>query len=98
MLNRSGMYGVNEKLKLFKTKNSIETYVTLLYDSKNGIARVNILTDAIKKELKKANEAVLKGENPKINSKYDSYIKKIEIDNYPIYIPNDEKITRKNRD
>lgn len=92
MINRSGMYGVTERLRLFKTKNSIEAYVTLLYDSKNGIARVNTLTDAIKKELKKANEAVLKGDKPKINPKYDSYIKKVVINDYPIYVPNDENL------
>lgn len=65
MINRSGMYGVMKKINIFKTNKIPDSYISLFYDIKNGISRVNTLTDNVKKEIKKANDDVLEGKEPK---------------------------------
>ena len=92
MLNKSGMYGVMEKMNIFKTNKIPDSYISLFYDTKNCISRVNTLTDNVKKEIKKANDAVLEGKTPKISDKYNKYITKIESNGYPIYVPNNENL------
>lgn len=54
-----------KKINIFKTNKIPDSYISLFYDIKNGISRVNTLTDNVKKEIKKANDDVLEGKEPK---------------------------------
>lgn len=87
LIKRSGMYGVSEKSQVFSS-DSMEAYVSLYYDSKNGVQRVNCLTDRVKAEVNDALAAVVDERKVSISTDCKKYIKmtrkgrgtKIEID------------------
>lgn len=73
LLQNSGMYGVSEKLPVFSSYPD-EAYVSLYYDSSNGVQRVNHLTDKVKEQAKDALAALADGKKVSIGKEYSSYI------------------------
>lgn len=73
LLPGSGMYGVSEKARLFSSKPD-EAYVSLYYDSRNGVERVNHLTDKVKEEISQALTAVSEGKKVSVSADCRKYI------------------------
>lgn len=73
LIPRSGMYGVSEKTRLFSSEKD-EAYVSLYYDSKNGVERVNHLTDKVKAAIEEAFAATAEGKKVTVNAECQKYI------------------------
>ncbi len=73
LLQRTGMYGVSGKLRLFSAEPD-EAYVSLYYDSRNGVERVNHLTDKVKAAVNGALTAVTEGKEVTISADCRKYI------------------------
>ena len=91
LIKRSGMYGVSEKSKVFSS-DPMEAYVSLYYDSKNGVQRVNYLTDKVKAAADDALAAVEDRRKVSISTDYKKYIKVIRKGNETKIAIDEEKL------
>ena len=73
----NGIYATTDECRMFG-KYDHNSWITLVYDSKNGIERANYLFDKIHKMVQKLNESLKKGEVAKIDKATKAYVIPIE--------------------
>ena len=87
-----GIYAITDECRIFGKYNHT-SWITLAYDSKNGVERANHLIDKVQKAVRDANEAISVGHEPKIGKDIRSYITPIkESDHIVRYDVNNEKL------
>ena len=88
----NGIYAITDECRVFGKYNHT-SWITLAYDSKNGIERANYLVDKVQKAIQDANDSISFGHKPKIEKDIRSYIIQVkESDRVIRYEVDNEKL------
>ena len=88
----NGIYAMADECRIFGKYNHT-SWITLAYDSRNGIERANYLVDKVREAVKNVNEAISLGHKPKIEKDIRPYIISVREANCIVrYEINDEKL------
>ena len=88
----NGVYAITDECRIFGKYNHT-SWITLAYDSKNGVERANYLVDKVHEAVRNINEAISLGNKPKIEKDIRPYITPVrESDCIVRYDINTEKL------
>lgn len=88
----NGIYAISDECKIFGKYNHT-SWITLAYDSKNGVERANYLVDKVQRAIQDANEAISAGNKPKLEKDIRSYMIPIKESGLIVgYTLNNEKL------
>ena len=68
-----GLFGASDRVRLFKRAN-LDLDVSIIWDGKNGVERINYLIDGLMEVIQDAEEDIKNGKTPKIPNKYSAYM------------------------
>ena len=88
----NGIYAITDECRIFGKYNHT-SWITLVYDSKNGVERANYLVDKVQGAIQGANEAISLGHKPKIGKDICPYIIPVKESGCVVgYAVNNEKL------
>ncbi|MBR2255890.1 MAG: transposase [Blautia sp.] len=88
----NGIYATADECRIFGKYNHT-SWITLAYDSKNGVERANYLVDKVQRAVQDANTALSLGNKPKIGKDISCYIIPVkESGSIVRYAVNNEKL------
>lgn len=69
-----GLFGTSDRVTLFKS-DTLESDVSIIWDGKNGIDRINYLIDGLMETIQEVESEIQKGNKPIIPDKYKAYLR-----------------------
>lgn len=69
-----GLFGTSDRVTLFKNSD-LELDVSIIWDGKNGVDRINYLIDGLMEAIQDAEIEIQKGKKPIIPDKYRAYVR-----------------------